>query len=66
MSDTEHSFQISSRMESMAYDAEDIDVRSKMDDVGHAVQALPAMSRLSFIHIGSVSHKLIDVAVITS
>jgi len=30
-------------MESMEYDTENIDVRSRMDDVAHAIQAMPAV-----------------------
>jgi len=39
-------------MDDMEYDTENIDVRSKMDDVAHAIQAMPAVSRLSPIHNG--------------
>ena len=32
------------RMDDMEYDTENIDVRSRMDDVAHAIQAMPAVS----------------------
>jgi len=37
-------------MESMKYDTEDVDLCSRMGDVARAIQALPAVSRLSQIH----------------
>ena len=37
-------------MEDMKYDSEDVDLRSRMDDVVRAIQALPAVSRLLQIH----------------
>ena len=36
----------------MEYNIENIDVRSRMDDVVHAIQAMPAVSRLSQTHNG--------------
>jgi len=45
---TEQSFQF--RMEGMKNDTEDVDLRSRMDDVARAIQALFAESWLSQIH----------------
>jgi len=36
----------------MEYDTKNIDVRSRMDDVAHAIQAMPAVSQLSPTHNG--------------
>jgi len=36
----------------MEYDIENMDVRSRMNDVAHAIQAMPAVSRLSQTHNG--------------
>jgi len=36
----------------MEYDTENIDVRSRMDGVAHAIQATPAVSRLLQTHNG--------------
>ena len=36
----------------MEYDTENMDVRSRMNDVAHAIQAMPAVSRLSQTHNG--------------
>ena len=38
----------------MEYDTENIDVCSRMDDVAHAIQAMPAVSRLSQIYNGHI------------
>ena len=36
----------------MEYDTENMNVRSRMNDVSHAIQAMPAVSRLSQTHNG--------------
>ena len=48
----------------MEYDTENIDVRSRMDDMAHAIQAMSAVSRLSQTHNGHMFSQKPDTKIV--